>query len=383
MLCKCVARMVKWARHGIAVWPPRGSGGCHDAPVWLGRGAPLRWGEVCKAELAVPQVLREPDWTSSEKGLFLWFVGLFCGHRSCGRWWPRARLSPGPTLQHPCPPGGCSSGVQWPRWKRGGHSCGETVFPLSSREQSGRHLEVCWLGLLGPGGRHPAGVCSPIHWVWVRGDLYVTFQMCELFHSCSVVKSCLTFCDPMDCSTPGFSVLHHLLEFAQTHVPWISDAIQPSHPLLSPSPPAFNLSQHQGFFQWASSLHQVNFWKMSWGERSKSRSRGNGTELLNRLSRFENWPHARETKTPGWGRQQPEYWERSAQDREQLPREAGSRRQKGDTFKTLANSPLFARPGTQCFKFSQKVINDHWDDFLSTSLCKEISVGETHRSKVS
>ena len=65
------------------------------------------------------------------------------------------------------------------------------------------------------------------------------------------------FATPMDCSMPGLPVLHHLPELAQTHVHWISDAIQPSHPLLSPSPSAFNLSQHQGLFQWVSSLHQV------------------------------------------------------------------------------------------------------------------------------
>ena len=65
-------------------------------------------------------------------------------------------------------------------------------------------------------------------------------------YCCSVAQLFLTFCDPMDCSTPGFPVLHYLLEFAQTHVHWVNDAIQPSYPLLSPSPPAFNLSQHQG-----------------------------------------------------------------------------------------------------------------------------------------
>ena len=73
---------------------------------------------------------------------------------------------------------------------------------------------------------------------------------------CSVTKLCLTPCDPMDCSTPGFLVLHHLPELAHTHVHWISDAIQPSHP-LSPPPPALNLSQHQGLFQWVGSSHQV------------------------------------------------------------------------------------------------------------------------------
>ena len=61
--------------------------------------------------------------------------------------------------------------------------------------------------------------------------------------------SVVSLCDPMDCSTPGFPLLHHLPGLAQTHVHWVSDAIQPSHPLTSPSPPAFNLSQHQGLFQ--------------------------------------------------------------------------------------------------------------------------------------
>ena len=66
-----------------------------------------------------------------------------------------------------------------------------------------------------------------------------------------------TLCDPMDCSIPGFRVHHQLLELAQTHVHWVQDAIQPSHPLSSPSPPAFNLAQHQGLFKWVSSSHQV------------------------------------------------------------------------------------------------------------------------------
>ena len=68
----------------------------------------------------------------------------------------------------------------------------------------------------------------------------------------SVAQSCPTLCDPMDCSRPGFPVHHQLPELAQTHVHWVSNAIQPSNALLSPSPPAFNLSQHQGLFQWVS-----------------------------------------------------------------------------------------------------------------------------------
>ena len=65
----------------------------------------------------------------------------------------------------------------------------------------------------------------------------------------SVTQSCLTLCDPMNHSTPGLPVHHQLLEFTQTHVHRVGDAIQPSHPLSSPSPPALNLSQHQGLFQ--------------------------------------------------------------------------------------------------------------------------------------
>ena len=73
----------------------------------------------------------------------------------------------------------------------------------------------------------------------------------------SVTQSCLTLCKPMDCSTPGFPVHHQLSEFTQTRAHRVGDAIQPSHPLSSPSPPTFNLSQHQGLLKWVSSLYQV------------------------------------------------------------------------------------------------------------------------------
>ena len=73
----------------------------------------------------------------------------------------------------------------------------------------------------------------------------------------SVAQFCLTLCDPMNCRTPGLPVHHQLLEFTQTHVHRVSDAIQPSHPLLSPSPSAPNPSQHQGLFQWVNSSHEV------------------------------------------------------------------------------------------------------------------------------
>ena len=73
----------------------------------------------------------------------------------------------------------------------------------------------------------------------------------------SVAKSHPTLCDPMDCSMPGFPVHHQIPELTQTYVCQVGDAIQPSHPLSSPSLPTFSLSQHQGLFQWVSSSHQV------------------------------------------------------------------------------------------------------------------------------
>ena len=79
----------------------------------------------------------------------------------------------------------------------------------------------------------------------------------DKFQFISVTQLCPTLCDPMNRSMPGFPVHHQLPESTQTHVHWVSDAIQPSHPLLSPSPPAFNLSQHQGLLKWISSPHQV------------------------------------------------------------------------------------------------------------------------------
>jgi len=73
----------------------------------------------------------------------------------------------------------------------------------------------------------------------------------------SVAQLCVTLCDPMNRSMPGLPLHHQLLEFTQTHVHWVGDAIQGSHPLSSPSPPALNLSQHQGLFQWVNSSHEV------------------------------------------------------------------------------------------------------------------------------
>ena len=82
----------------------------------------------------------------------------------------------------------------------------------------------------------------------------------ECLQFSSVAQSCPTPCDPMNRSTPGLPVHHHLPEFTQTHVHRVSDAIQPSQPLSSPSPPAPNPSQHQSLFQWVNSSHEVTKW---------------------------------------------------------------------------------------------------------------------------
>ena len=92
-------------------------------------------------------------------------------------------------------------------------------------------------------------ITIPICWAPTLCHFLVQFS--------SVAQSSLTLCEPMDCSTPSFPVHHQLLELAQTHVHQVSDTIQPSHPLCSPSLPAFSLPQHQGLFQCVSSLHQV------------------------------------------------------------------------------------------------------------------------------
>ena len=96
----------------------------------------------------------------------------------------------------------------------------------------------------------------------LKEELKIYFSWMERLHMISVqfssfIQLCLTLCNPMDCSTPDPPVYHQLPEFTQTHVHGVCDAIQPSHPPSSTSPPAFNLSQHQGLFKWVSSLHQV------------------------------------------------------------------------------------------------------------------------------
>ena len=93
---------------------------------------------------------------------------------------------------------------------------------------------------------------------------------------CLLTQSCPTLFDPMDCSMPGFPVLHHVLQLAQTHVHWVGDALQPPNPLSSPSPPTFNLSQHQSFL-------------MSWLFASGGQSSGASTSASVLLINIQDW----------------------------------------------------------------------------------------------
>ena len=86
---------------------------------------------------------------------------------------------------------------------------------------------------------------------------YLFLLMCYILQFSSVVQSCQTLCNPMDYSTPDVPAYHQLPELTKTHVYWVGDAIQPSHPLSSLFPPTFNLFQHQNLSKWLSFLHQV------------------------------------------------------------------------------------------------------------------------------
>ena len=116
-----------------------------------------------------------------------------------------------------------------------------SFLPRESHEQ--RSLEGCvsW-------GRSESGSTDSGFWY---GNMFADkcFPWRAVEGCCSVMQWCPTLCDPIDCSTPGFPVLHYFPEFARTHIHCVSDAIQPSQLLSPPSPPVFNLSQHQGHFQ--------------------------------------------------------------------------------------------------------------------------------------
>ena len=110
-----------------------------------------------------------------------------------------------------------------------------------------------WSGLPFPSpGDLPEPGIKPRSELWANSAIWATSVQFSL-----VTELCPTLCDPMNRSTPGLPAHQQLLEFTQIHVHWVGDAIQPSHPLSSPSPPALNLSQHQSLFKWVRSSHHV------------------------------------------------------------------------------------------------------------------------------
>ena len=136
---------------------------------------------------------------------------------------------------------------EWESWLKTQHSKAKIVAsgPITSWQIDGETMETV-TDFIFLGSKITAdGDCS--HEI-KRNLLLGRKAMTNLVQFNSVAQLCLTLCDPTDWSTPGFPVHHQLLELTQTHVHWVGDAIQPSHPLSSPSPPAFSLSQHQGFF---------------------------------------------------------------------------------------------------------------------------------------
>ena len=120
--------------------------------------------------------------------------------------------------------------AQGDRWAWGAHREGKLVEGIWLRDSIQGPVYISYPGLL-------------------FSFIFLLYNVLVIFQFSSVAQSCLTLCDPMNRSTPGLPVHHQLLEYTQTHVHRVSDAIQPSHPLSSPSPPAPNPSQHQSLFQ--------------------------------------------------------------------------------------------------------------------------------------
>ena len=115
-----------------------------------------------------------------------------------------------------------------------------------------------WNGLSFPSlGDLPDLGVEPVSPALQMDSLLLSYMEAPDYNISSVAQSCPTLCDPMNRSTPGLPVHHQLSQFTQTHIHWVRDAIQPSHPLSSPSPTAPNPSQHQALFQWVNSLHEV------------------------------------------------------------------------------------------------------------------------------
>ena len=141
--------------------------------------------------------------------------------------------------------------LQWSQWRKVTDSSISTLWSFITRTGAKLSLILLW-------------ICFKVFALTkcIKDDNNSYSECAKCFRNIirfrSVVQSCLTLYDPMNRSTSGFPVYHQLPETTQTHVHCVGDAIQPSHPLSSPSTPALNLSQHQGLFKWVSYLHQVD-----------------------------------------------------------------------------------------------------------------------------
>ena len=126
--------------------------------------------------------------------------------------------------------------------------------PVSSVHEISQARTLEWVAIsFSRGSSQPRDQTCLLHWLGSPQEEQEALQFSSVQS-----RSRVRLCDPMGCSTPGFPVHHQLLELAQTHVCCVGGAIQPSHPLSFHSPPAFNLSKHQGLFQGVSSSHQVS-----------------------------------------------------------------------------------------------------------------------------
>ena len=140
---------------------------------------------------------------------------------------------------------------------------------LGQKDPLGEEMATCFLTWKIPWTERAGGLQSMgsqrvrHHWISTRTQVINPQIEAKSHQFSSVSQSCPTLCDPMNRSTPGLPVHHQLPEFTQTDVHWVGDAIQPSHPLSSPSSPTLNLSQHQGLFQWVSSSHQLQLQQQS------------------------------------------------------------------------------------------------------------------------
>ena len=156
---------------------------------------------------------------------------------------PRLERSPGEGNNYPLQYSCLENSIDKRDWWATVHGVAESQTWLSHFHQWQSLLQGGFLLL------HKTSDCGWVHVLTQTPFSSVQFS--------SVAQSCLTLCNLMNCSTPGLPVHHHLPEFTQTHVHRVGDAIQPSHPLSAPSPPASNPSQHQSLSQWVNSSHEV------------------------------------------------------------------------------------------------------------------------------